>query len=167
MPLALAASPDGGWLVAAVDGRDELCLLRLDWQARQLREAGWFALPRLHLPACLAWGDGGRLWAAGGPVADDSTAAFLACGCIEAAGGAAPRLAAAALPNWLPAEAAAALQAQTGGETAALAAAAERRRLASGLLRKRQYTHEEREARKKARRDRVAAAAAAAAQGGA
>ncbi|KAI7842826.1 hypothetical protein COHA_003572 [Chlorella ohadii] len=38
VPLALAASPDGGWLVAAVDGRDELCLVQLDWQAGQLGE---------------------------------------------------------------------------------------------------------------------------------
>ncbi|PRW61612.1 tRNA (guanine-N(7)-)-methyltransferase non-catalytic subunit wdr4 [Chlorella sorokiniana] len=156
VPLALAASPDGGWLVAAVDGRDELCLVQLDWQARQLREAAWCGLPGLHLPACLAFEAGGLLWAVGGPVADDSAAAFLACATVEAASGAA-RLAPAALPAWLPAEGAVALQALAGDEAAALAAAAERRRLASQLLRKKNYDPVEREARKRRRRDRMAA----------
>ncbi len=164
VPLALAASPDGGWLVAAVDGRDELCLVQLDWQARQLREAAWCGLPGLHLPACLAFEADGRLWAAGGPVADDSVAAFLACATVEAADGTAPRLAPAALPAWLPAEGVAALQALRGGEAAALAEAAERRRLASQLLRKKKYDPAEVEARKRRRRDRVAAEEKAAAQ---
>lgn len=157
VPLALAASPDGAWLVAAVDGRDELCLVQLDWQARQLREVAWCALPGLHLPACLVFEADGHLWAAGGPVADDSTAAFLACAAVEAGDGLAPRLAPAALPPWLPAEGVAGLQALTGSEAAALAAAAERR-LASQLLRKKKYDPAEREARKRRRRDRTAAA---------
>jgi hypothetical protein len=155
VPLALAASPDGGWVVVAVDGRDDICLLRLDWQQRQLVECGWFALPGLHLPACLAFEASGRLWAAGGPVADDSTAAFLACGSIN--GG---QLAAAQLPDWLPAEAAQQVEARVGDEAELLAAAAERRRLASQVLRKRRYSLQQLEHRKRQRRDRVAAAAA-------
>ena len=156
VPLALAASPDGGWLVVAVDGRDDLCLLRLDWEQRQLVECGWFALPGLHLPACLAFEAGGRLWAAGGPVADDSTAALLACGSIAEG-----QLAAAPLPDWLPAEAAQQVEAREGDEAELLTAAAERRRLASQVLRKRRYSLQQLEHRKRQRRDRVAAAAAA------
>ena len=158
VPLAMAAAPCGGWLVVAVDGRDELCLVRVDRASRSLHEAGWFALPGLHLPACLAFEPSGRLWAAGGPVADDSTAAFVACGSVAA--GEQPALAPAGPPDWLPAEALERLQAQTGGEAAALAAAAERRRLACQLLRKRQYSLQQLEQRKRRRRDRVAKAEA-------
>ena len=155
VPLALAASPDGRWLVAAVDGEDELCVVSLDWDARQLALTSRAALPGLHLPACLCFDAEARLWTAGGPVADDSTAAFLACGRVAEGGvleGAAP-------PGWLPAAAAAALEAKTGGEEAALAAAAERRRLASQQLQKRKYSLQQLENRKRTRRDKVAKAA--------
>ena len=158
VPLALAASPDGSWLVAAVDGWDELCLVAVDWAARQLREVSWAALPGLHLPACLVFGTDGLLWAAGGPVADDSTAAFLACGTVAAGEGAEPHLAPVPLPAFLPADAARQLAAQTGEEAALLAAAAERRRLASQLLQRRRYSLAQLEHRKRARRDRKAAA---------
>lgn len=157
VPLAIAASPDGRWLVAAVDGRDDLCLLRLDWSARQICEVGWFTLPGLHLPAFLAFDATSRLWAAGGPVADKSTAAFLACGCITGEGPAAV-LAAAPLPDWLPAEAAAAVQAKVGTESELLSAAAERRRLSSQQLQKRQYSLAALEHRKRMRRDKTSAA---------
>lgn len=168
VPLALAASPDGRHVVAAIDGRDELCLLRLDWAERRLAEAGWHSLPGLHLPTCLSFDAGGTLWAAGGPVADDSTAAFLACGRLEGApadgGDAAVLLAAAPLPDWLPPAAVQRLEAKAGNEAELLAAAAERRRLASQLLQKRKYSLAQLEGRKRRRRDVVAKAAAAAAQ---
>ena len=172
VPLALAASPDGRHLVAAIDGRDDLCLLRLDWATRQLAEAGWSALPGLHLPTCLSFDASGTLWAAGGPVADDSTAAFLACGRVEegAAGdAAAAALAAAPLPDWLPQAAVERLEAKAGNEAELLAAAAERRRLASQLLQKRKYSLAQLEGRKRRRRDKLAKAeeaAKAAAAGG-
>lgn len=163
VPLALVASPDGSWLVVAVDGRDELGLFCLDWDRRQLQECSWAALTDLHLPACLAFDGSGRLWAAGGPVADDSYAAFLACGSIVhvAASQAANAqqqhayLVDAALPDWLPAQAAQELEAKTGNETTLLAEAAQRRRLASQLLKKRQYSLQSLENRKRRRRDRV------------
>ena len=164
VPLALAAANEGGWVVAAVDGCDELLLLRVDWSARQLRECGWWPLAGLHLPASLAFDASGRLWAAGGPVADDSTAVFLACGTVVLPHGATgsggeARLANATPPEWLPPSAVARLQALAGDEATALAAAAERRLLASRLLRKRQYSLAQLEQRKRLRRDRVLAAA--------
>jgi hypothetical protein len=173
VPLALAAARDGEHLVAAVDGRDALCLLRVDWSARQLRQAGWCALPGLHLPASLAFDAAGRLWAAGGPIADDSPAAFLACATIVAAAaanekdgesGESARLEGAPFPDWLPSTAAAQLEAKRGDEAAALAAAAERRRLASQLLQKRRYNLAQLEGRKRRRRDKAAAGPAEAAE---
>ncbi|KAL4452620.1 hypothetical protein ABPG75_008282 [Micractinium tetrahymenae] len=164
VPLALVASPDGRHLVAAIDGRDELCLLQLDWAAQQLAEVGWFALPGLHLPTCLSFDASGTLWAAGGPVADDSTAAFLTCGRLEEGAGSAATaaLVAAPLPAWLPQAAVDKLEAKAGNEAELLAAAAERRRLASQLLQKRKYSLAQLEGRKRRRRDKVAKAEEAA-----
>ncbi|KAI3432660.1 hypothetical protein D9Q98_004204 [Chlorella vulgaris] len=163
VPLALAASPCGTWLVAAVDGRDQLCLLRLDWDRRQLQEHGWHSLSGLHLPACLSFDGSGRLWAAGGPVVDDSAAAFVACGSIAPAGldqdGQDARLVDGVLPEWLPAAAVQQLEAKAGNEEELLAAT-QQRRLASQILKKRQHSLQQLKQHTRKRRAKEVAAEA-------
>lgn len=151
----------------AVEDRDEVALLRLDWggAAPSLAEAGWRRLPGLHMLMQLAFGPGNRLWAVGGPPTEESAATFLACATVLPDGGLGEE------GGPLPAEALAALQAHDGSEEATLAAADEaaRARRAARLaqLRRSMYDTEERQRRKRQRRDVRAKAEQAAATGAA
>eukprot|EP00887_Chlorella_sp_A99_P006805 scaffold2.g6805.t1 len=80
--VALAVSLDGRHVVAAVDGRDDLLLARVVSERSALECAGWHRLEGLRIPSELAFDASGRLWAAGGPPADDSVRAFLACATV-------------------------------------------------------------------------------------
>lgn len=58
---ALGPAARSRWVAAAVEGRDdEVLLLRVDWEARALRETGWCRLEGLHMPSQLAFGPGNR-----------------------------------------------------------------------------------------------------------
>jgi hypothetical protein len=43
-----------------LEDRDEVLLLRVDWQAQALQEAGWHGLRGLHMPTQLAFGPANR-----------------------------------------------------------------------------------------------------------
>jgi hypothetical protein len=102
-----------------------------------------------HPPVIQCWC---RLWVAGGPPADTSRTAFLACAAQGADGAWAPAA------DVLPPAVCQALEAQDGSEEAAAAAAAaaarERRALVAGYLKaKRRYTEEDMAQHKAHRRD--------------
>lgn len=48
--LAVAPSSDGQWLAVIVEGRDEVGLVAMDWDASSLKECTWSALGDLYLP---------------------------------------------------------------------------------------------------------------------
>lgn len=86
----------------------------------------------------------------GGPPTETSTTVSLACATVAAGGEL------AAVPDFLPAEARAALEARDGSEGTAMEAAQKRRQVSSHL-RKRVYTKEEQEAHRTKRQKELAA----------